>query len=107
MKALCAAVSILLVSSPRLAAETGPGFTRKPTAVRSGDRLKIEFAVDRATDVAVTIEDDRGKIVRHLAGGVRGKNPPEPRRPNALAQALEWDGQDDLGKPAAGGPFRV
>src|SRR5262249_23666999 len=32
---------------------------------------------------------------------------PEPLQPNKLAQALEWDGKDDSGKVAAGGPFQV
>ena len=63
--------------------------------------------MDRATDVAVTIEDANGKIIRHLAAGVLGKNPPEPLQPNTLAQSLDWDGKDDFGKPAADGPFKV
>ncbi len=69
--------------------------------------MQIDFAVDRATDVAVTIEDAKGKIVRHLAAGVLGKNPPEPLQANTLAQSLLWDGKDNFGKAATGGPFRV
>src|SRR5215510_8707368 len=56
----------------------GSGFTSKPRATRSGDNVRIEFAVDRETDVCVAIENAGGKIVRHLVAGVLGKNPPEP-----------------------------
>jgi len=88
------------------AADT-PTFSRKPTAVKSGDKVKIDFTVDRPTDVAVFVEDGRGQIVRHLVAGVLGKNPPEPLQPNSLAQSLQWDGKDDFGKAAIGGPFQV
>src|SRR5262249_10954081 len=57
--------------------------------------------------VAVTIEDAKGKVLRHLAAGVLGKNPPEPLQPGKLAQSLEWDGKDDRGKAAGAGPFKV
>ena len=107
MKLLSAAFSILLLAATFSNADAQPVFTKKPTATRTGDKMKIEFTVDRATDVAVTIEDAKGKIIRHLAGGVLGKNPPEPLLANTLAQTLDWDGKDDLGKAAAGGPFQV
>jgi hypothetical protein len=84
-----------------------PAFTKKPTAVKSDDKVKVEFAVDRETDVAVYVENAKGEIVRHLVAGVLGKNPPEPLKANALAQSVEWDGRDDDGKPAVGGPFKA
>ena len=83
-----------------------PVFTKKPTATKAGDVVKIEFAVDRETDVAVFIEDGKGKVIRHLVAGVLGKNPPAPLKPG-LAQSLEWDGKADYGKPAPAGPFKV
>src|SRR5881398_2493477 len=101
-----ALLSVLLVV-PVVPAEGLPTFTKGPTAIKAGDRVKIDFAVDRNIDMAVYVEDADGKIVRHLAAGVLGKNPPEPLKANALAQSLEWDGKDDHGKPAAGGPFKV
>src|SRR5947207_3519248 len=107
MKVPRTALVIALLAGAVPAAEAQPAFTKGPTAIKTGDRVKIDFTVDRNTDVAVYVEDAEGKIVRHLAAGVLGKNPPEPLRPNALAQALEWDGKDDFGKPAAGGPFKV
>jgi hypothetical protein len=83
-----------------------PGFTKKPAAAKAGDKVKIEFAVDRETDVSVFIEDAGGKVVRHLVSGVLGKNPPPPLAPG-LAQSVEWDGKADWGKPATGGPFKA
>src|ERR1700722_9842561 len=98
MKALFAAILSVLLADAVTAAEPPPAFTRKPTAVKDGDKVRIEFTVDRPTDVAVHVEDSEGKIVRHLAAGVLGKNPPEPLQPNSLAQSLQWDGKDDFGK---------
>ncbi len=101
---LCASVPLGLVPSAG-AAETK--FTAKPTAAKAADgKVKIEFAVDCETDVAVFVEDGGGKIVRHLVAGVLGKNPPAPLKPG-LAQNIEWDGLADYGKPAGAGPFKV
>src|SRR5688572_16810334 len=101
------AIVLVLLAGVVSAAERPPAFTNKPVVTRAGDKVKIEFTADRNTDVAVTVEEAKGKVVRHLSGGVLGKNPPEPLRPDTLAQTLEWDGKDDSGKKAAGGPFRV
>jgi len=102
-------LAVGLAFSSALAAEppAPPAFTKKPAASRQGDKVKISFAVDRETDVAVYVEDAKGAIVRHLAAGVLGKNPPEPLKANSLEQSVEWDGKDDDGKPAAGGPFKA
>jgi NHL repeat len=99
---LCMAVSV----SSRGAETPQPTFTKKPTAKKLGTKVKIEFAVSRQTDVAVYIEDAKGKIVRHLVAGVLGKNVPEPLKPG-LSQSLEWDGMADYGKAAGPGPFKV
>ena len=106
MKALHPAALCLLFAGVA-SADAPPQFAKKPTVTRAGGRTRIEFAADRATDVAVTVEDSRGKVIRHLAAGVLGKNPPEPLRSNSLAQALEWDGKDDLGKPLPPGNYTV
>ena len=89
------------------AEQPAPKFTKKPTATRAGEKVTIAFAVDRATDVAVFIEDSKGEIVRHLVAGVLGKNPPAPLKPNSLEQSVEWDGKADYGKPTEGGPFKA
>src|SRR5207253_504712 len=88
--------------------EPVPTFVKNPTARRVGGATKIEFEISRPTDVAVAVEDLKGTIVRHLAAGVLGKNPPPPLQPNALAQSLEWDGKDDFGAPVPkeAGPFQ-
>ena len=82
-------------------------FSARPSAAKDGDKVKIGFAVSAPTDVEVAVLDSAGKAVRHLAAGVLGgaKPPPEPLKAG-LSQAIEWDGRDDFGKPAAGGPFK-
>lgn len=64
-------------------------FATPPRASRSGDQVRIEFSVDRPTDVAVYIEDADGNVVRHLIAGVLGENPPEPLVPDSRSQADE------------------
>ena len=106
--------ALLLVATSAAGNEAPPTFGRNPVAVRAGDGVKITFAVSRATDVEVAVLDSGGKVVRHLAAGVLtstgsvqagGKGtPPAPLKPG-LAQTLEWDGSDDYGEKANGGPF--
>jgi hypothetical protein len=104
---ICAAATILGAATVSAAEPAAPPkFTTKPTAAKAGDKVKIEFSVDRETDVAVFIENGGGKVVRHLVAGVLGKNPPAPLKPG-LAQSVEWDGLADYGKPAGSGPFKV
>jgi hypothetical protein len=83
-------------------------FSAKPAAAKDGDKTKISFTVSAPTDVEVAVLGADGKVVRSLAAGVLGaKNPPPEPLKAGLAQTLEWDGKDDAGKPAAGGPFKV
>jgi DNA-binding beta-propeller fold protein YncE len=99
----------LIVLAPLLASIATGGevtFARKPTAKRNGAKTVISFAVSAKTDVAVYIENNAGKVVRHLVAGVLGAKAPKPLKPG-LAQSLEWDGLDDYGKKAVGGPFKV
>ncbi len=109
-----------LSSSALLRGAEAPRFSKQPTASKTaGGKVKIEFVLDRATDVAVFIENAKGKAVRHLVAGMIGKpkpvskdagsgggKPPAPLKAG-LAQSLEWDGLDDYGKKAEGGPFKV
>ncbi|MBE7464138.1 MAG: hypothetical protein HS116_11715 [Planctomycetes bacterium] len=83
-------------------------FSAPPTAKKQGDKLVVSFGVAKSTDVEVAILNAKGEAVRHLAAGVLGgaKAPPEPLKPG-LTQTLEWDGKDDFGKPAVGGPFKA
>lgn len=103
---LAAAVCIWAVWASAAEPAT-PGFAKKPAAVKTGGKTVVSFAADRETDVAVYVEDAKGRIVQHLAAGLLGKNAPEPLKPGALDQALAWDGKDDDGKPAEGGPFKI
>jgi len=96
----------LVLTSVAVSGENTPAFTQRPTAVKTGETVKLEFAVDRETDATVTIEDAKGNVVNHLVSGLLGKNPPAPLKPG-LSQSLVWDGKDDRGEPAAGGPFKV
>ena len=102
------AVVLVLFAAGVLAGGGEVSFAAKPAVTKAGDNYKIDFALSAATDVEVAVLDSAGKIVRHLAAGVLGaKNPPPEPLKAGLAQSLEWDGRDDLGKPAAGGPFKV
>ena len=77
-------------------------FATKPAATSAGDQVKISFAASAATDVEVAIVGADGRVVRHLAAGMLGKNAPEPLQKDSLAQELLWDGKDDAGKEVPG-----
>ncbi len=72
-------------------------FARKPAVTRKGDEVTISFETQGWCDVTVAIEDESGRILRHLASGVLGPNAPEPFQWNSKAQTLVWDGKDDAG----------
>jgi len=74
-------------------------FTQKPAVKKEGGKYVITFASKGRCDATVAIVDKNGKIVRHLASGILGKNAPWPFKQNSLSQSIEWDGLDDDGKP--------
>jgi hypothetical protein len=82
-------------------------FSSPPTTARSGDATVITFAISEKSDVEVSVLNSKSEVVRHLAAGVLGgeKAPPEPLKAG-LSQSLSWDGKDNFGKPAGGGPFK-
>ncbi|MEX0703491.1 MAG: hypothetical protein WD069_15455 [Planctomycetales bacterium] len=98
-------VILPLIACPEPAA-ADVALTQAPAVQRAGDKALVTFAVSEATDVEVAIVDAQGKVVRHLAAGVIGREsaPPAPLAPG-LSQKLAWDGTDDAGRPAASGPF--
>ena len=101
------AVVVILALVSGWAAAGEATFSAKPTAARDGDKHKLSFTVSAPTDVEVAVLGADGRIVRHLAAGVLGgKNPPPAPLAAGLAQSVEWDGRDDFGKPAGGGPFK-
>jgi sugar lactone lactonase YvrE len=73
-------------------------FAKKPVASRKGDRVTVTFATKDYCDVTIAVENPEGRIVRHLASGVLGKNAPPPFRKGTLEQAIVWDGKDDRGR---------
>jgi sugar lactone lactonase YvrE len=102
---LCASVPLCLLSFPIAvpASAAEPSFATKPSAAKAGDGFKLSFAVSAPTDAEVSILGADGRVVRHLAAGMLGKNAPEPFKKDSLAQEVVWDGKDDAGKPVAGG----
>ncbi len=56
-------------------------FAKKPTVrLVAKDRYEIAFTVKGYCDATVGIIDEDGKVVRHLASGVLGKNAPHRSR---------------------------
>lgn len=101
------ATLFILIATTTPAAEIS--FTKPPVAAKSGDKISITFTVSQPTDVEVAILNAKGDVIRHLAAGVLGgdKNPPPSPLKAGLEQQLVWDGRDDAGKVATGGPFQV
>ena len=92
-------------------AQVRPGddarFVTGPNVESRADYVRIEFAVDRPTDVAVAILNSDGEVVRHLAAGLLGSNAPDPFEKDALAQTVVWDRRDDAGEPVPEGEYSV
>jgi len=45
------------------------GFAQKPKVSRDGDKVTISFASKGYCDATAAIENEEGKIIRHLASG--------------------------------------
>lgn len=74
-------------------------FTKTPTINSlSNNEIVVEFEVKDFCDITIVIEDNNGKIVRHLASGVLGQNVPEPFQKDSLKQKIIWDKKNDSGK---------
>ena len=76
---------------------------------QQGKSWTVTFELDSVADVEVAIVDPgKTTIVRHLAAGVLGAKtpPPAPLKPGR-SQKITWDGKDDYGALAKGGPFSV
>ena len=100
---LCAAV----LGLARSGAAGEVRFTAGPNARSQGKRAVITFTVSTPTDVAVSVHDAKGTVVRHLAAGVLGANAPAPLKKNSLGQSLAWDFKDDYGGKLPAGPYAV
>jgi len=84
-----------------------PTFVIKPLVREADGKAVIQFWVSRPTDVAVSVKNSDGRVVRHLAAGMLGPNAPEPLQRDSLGQSLEWDGLADDGRPVPPGTYRV
>ncbi len=103
--------AVVLAAAPSLATQAAERpaarFAQGPTVRQQQGRTVIEFAAAAPTDCAVVIRDAEGRLVRHLAAGMLGPNAPPPLERGTLVQRLVWDGNDEAGRPAGKGPFRV
>ncbi|MCK6471620.1 MAG: hypothetical protein L6R28_07730 [Planctomycetes bacterium] len=72
-------------------------FAQAPKITRNGDHITIDFETKSNCDVTIAIEDEEGKILRHLACGVLGENAPPPFQKSSKKQTVVWDGKDDKG----------
>lgn len=101
-------LTVLFAVSAACALAGEPSFSSPPAAKKNGSEVTVTFAVNASTDVEVAVLNAKGDVVRHLAAGVLGgeKAPPPPLK-SGMSQSLSWDGTDDFGKTAQGGPFKV
>lgn len=67
----------------------------EPNPTSAGGVVRLELRRPQSVDVAVT--DVAGRLVRRLAGGLRG----------AGIHAIAWDGRDEAGRIAPGGVYFV
>ena len=72
-------------------------FKTEPKVVDENGIAKISFETNGFCDVTIVIEDDSGKIIRHLVSGVLGDKAPEPFQPKSKSQVISWDYKDDAG----------
>jgi hypothetical protein len=63
-------------------------FAETPTLTQKGNDFQIRFTAKDYCDATVAIENEEGRIIRHLASGVLGKNAPEPFQKNSLTQIV-------------------
>lgn len=75
-------------------------FVSDPVLVKNSPaEWTVEFTVSESTDVAVSIVNiGDSTVIRNLAAGVLGSNPPSPLQPGTLHQVLTWDGRDNYGQ---------
>lgn len=98
----------VLVLAATMAAAGEAAFAAAPAVTKTSEGATIAFALAKPGDVEVAVLNAKGAVVRHLAAGVLGgeKAPPEPLKAG-LSQTLTWDGKDNFGKTAEGGPFQA
>jgi len=100
-------VLTICLNAAMTACGAGVAFTQKPSVSVEHGKVKITFALSAPTDVAVGIVNEKGNVVKHIAGGMLGDKAPKPLKPGSVSQTLRWDRTDDLGKPVPGGKYRI
>lgn len=78
--------------------ENGFNFKSEPTVTNEDQKIKIMFETESFCDVTIVVEDDNGKIIRHLVSGVLGDKAPEPLLPKTKTQVIYWDYKNDAGE---------
>ncbi|MBL8027412.1 MAG: T9SS type A sorting domain-containing protein [Fibrobacteres bacterium] len=75
-------------------------FVKEPSLKKiSATEWHIEFELSEATDVAISIiNSGNSQVIRNIAGGVLGANPPLPLQANSLRQLLTWNGRNNFGE---------
>ena len=91
------------VEPPKLS--RAAAFAHKPRVRVENGKAYISFAAAEPVDAAVTVLNEKGNPVRHLAAGMLGPNPPSPFKTETLKQELIWDFRDDLGKEVPEGKY--
>ncbi len=81
-------------------------FTGTPKVTKTNKAVKKSFSINTASDVEGAVLNAKGRVIRHLAAGLLGKNAPVPFKKNSLAQELSWDMKNDAGKQLPAGPSR-
>ena len=84
-----------------------PQFASRLRVQAQDGKWIIAFEVKEKTDVTLWISDAAGKMVRHIASGMLGENPPEPFQKGTLKQTIAWDGKDDGGKRVSPGKYQA
>ncbi|MCK6472441.1 MAG: SMP-30/gluconolactonase/LRE family protein [Planctomycetes bacterium] len=82
-------------------------FKQAPKVEVKDGKATVTFEVAEPVDAAVSIVDEKGATVRHLAAGQLGDKAPPPLKAASNAQAIGWDFTDDYGKPVPAGAYKA
>ena len=102
-----AGIAVLFIASAATAADIDEfkvkreavfEFAQKPKITRQGDRVTVAFEAKGLCDVTIAVEDEKGRIICHLASGVLGPNALAPFQKDTKVQTVVWDGKNDLGE---------
>jgi hypothetical protein len=78
-------------------AAQGPLRLSRPCPAPSAGEVRLTLSLDRAMDLAISIYDVKGSLVKNLSRGGRA----------AGTSTVVWDGRDGLGRPVASGIYFV